>query len=524
MEIRHNILQLRLLLVSVLFLAIGHAQGDHQHARSSAVHSLPVKNPEEMEALYWRENAQSTLAAKLAALELAHTKKAKNVILFLGDGMSIHTVTATRNLLGDSSAKVYFEQFPYTGLSKTYCINRQVADSACTATAYLGGVKGNYGTIGVNANVPRYDCKAAYEAANQVDGIAKWAQDVGKDVGLVTSARVTHASPAGVYAHISDRNWENDAEVISAQCDPEESIDIARQLVEWDVGKRLKVILGGGRQNFLNNTERDEAGYQGYRTDGRNLIKNWLADKKDQKASYVWSHKGLTQLDLDNTDYLLGLFASGHLPYDGDRERSPKNSPLADPSLTELTEAAIRVLSRNDEGFFLFVEGARIDMAHHDNYARRSLEDTAEFARAVQKAREMTSDQDTLIVVTSDHSHVLTVNGYPRREQDITGLADKDADDNLPYNILSYANGPGYAGTYTKTDGRKRVTQKHTEYPLYVSPSMVPLNADTHGGDDVTVFASGPYAQYFSGNYEQTNIPAMMARAAGIGPYANVQP
>lgn len=346
---------------------------------------------------------------------MAPNKKAKNVILFLGDGMSVHTVTATRNHLGDSSEKVYFEQFPYTGMAKTYCVNRQVADSACTATAYLGGVKGNYGTIGVNADVIRYDCLAADLPEHQVSSIAQWAQAAGKDAGLVTTARVTHASPAGVYAHIADRNWENDAEVKERRCDSDVTIDIARQLVERPVGQALKVILGGGRQNFINETVRDETGLPGYRQDGRNLIHSWLEQKQNlsASASYVWSRKGLSQLDLNNTDYLLGLFAHGHLPYDGDRERSPVHSHLADPSLTELTEAALRVLQRNQDGYFLFVEGARIDMAHHSNYAQRSLEDTAEFARAVKRARELTSEDDTLIVVTSDHSHVMTINGYP---------------------------------------------------------------------------------------------------------------
>ncbi|KAL7735579.1 hypothetical protein ACLKA6_009541 [Drosophila palustris] len=511
------------LLATILLIGLVSAQRDHQHARSIRS-STGLKNEAETESEYWRQNAQKILTAKLEQLQAAHTKRAKNVIIFLGDGMSIHTVTATRNLLGDSAEKVYFERFPFTGMSKTYCVNRQVADSACTATAYLGGVKGNYGTIGINANVPRYNCLGALNEADQVQSIAQWAQAAGKDAGLVTSARVTHASPAGVYAHIADRNWENDMEVTAGGCDSNQTIDIARQLVEWTVGKNLKVILGGGRQNFINSTVRDEAGYPGYRQDGRNLIRDWLHDKqaRNSSASYVWSRTGLNQLDLDNTDFLLGLFASGHLPYDGDRARSPAFSPLADPSLTELTEAALRVLRRNENGFFLFVEGARIDMAHHSNYARRSLEDTAEFARAVQKAREMTSEEDTLIVVTSDHSHVLSINGYPDRKLDITGLADALGDDNKPYSILSYANGPGYDGTFNKAEGRKVLTQKDSQHPLYVHPSMVPLDADTHGGDDVAVFASGPYAQYFSGNYEQTNIPAMMARAAGIGPYANL--
>lgn len=361
------------------------------------------------------DKAQAKILSKLAEAQSTNTNKAKNVILFLGDGMSVHTVTATRNLLGDSASQVYFEGFPFTGLSKTYCVNRQVADSACTSTAYLGGVKANYGTIGVNANVTRYSCDGAQNEEDQVLSIAQWAQAAGKDAGLVTTARVTHASPAGVYAHIADRNWENDWEVANRFCDPEKTIDIARQLVEQPVGKGLKVILGGGRQMFINATFNDEEGLPGLRTDGRHLINDWLEQKKEANvsANYVWSRKGLSLVDPEKTDYLLGLFASSHLPYNEDRIR--KRSQLADPSLSELTEAAIRVLSKNSEGFFLFVEGARIDMAHHDTYARRSLEDTAEFANAVKTARELTSDEDTLIVVTADHAHVMSINGYPVR-------------------------------------------------------------------------------------------------------------
>ncbi|KAH8401654.1 hypothetical protein KR009_007173 [Drosophila setifemur] len=510
--------------ILLLFVAVALSRGasgqrDHPRGRSFDPELHPIKNVEEQQSQYWVDKAQAKLLSKLAETQAAHANKAKNVILFLGDGMSVHTVTATRNFLGDSAEQVYFEGFPYTGLSKTYCVNRQVADSACTATAYLGGVKGNYGTIGVNANVPRYNCDGAQLEENQVLSIAQWAQAAGKDAGLVTTARVTHASPAGVYAHIADRNWENDWEVNNRNCSSEHTIDIARQLVEQTVGQNLKVILGGGRQNFINTTVNDEEGYPGLRTDGRHLIKDWLEQKKSANvsANYVWSRKGLSQVDLDNTDYLLGLFASSHLPYNGDRER--KRSQLANPSLTELTEAAIRVLSRNNEGFFLFVEGARIDMAHHDTYARRSLEDTAEFARAVQRARELTSEDDTLIVVTADHAHVMSINGYPFRDQEIFGLAQL-ADDNLPYTILSYANGPGYTTGYNGVEGRAQLKEKFTDNADYQYPTLVPLTAESHGGDDVAVYASGPNAQYFSGNYEQSNIPALMGRSAGIGPYA----
>ncbi|KAH8280532.1 hypothetical protein KR018_009335 [Drosophila ironensis] len=513
--------QLVLLLLVAVWLS-GSANGVSDHpvpgrALDAQVHA--IKNAEEMKTEYWINQAQARILSKLAENQAANTNKAKNVILFLGDGMSVHTVTATRNLLGDSSEQVYFEGFPYTGQSKTYCVNRQVADSACSSTAYLGGVKANYGTIGINANVPRYSCEGALQEEDQVLGIAHWAQAAGKDAGIVTTARVTHASPAGVYAHIADRNWENDWEVANRGCDPEQTIDIARQLVEQSVGQNLKVILGGGRQMFLNDTTNDEQGLPGLRTDGRNLIQAWLEQKSAANASakYVWSRKGLSLVDLENTDYLLGLFAESHLPYHGDRLR--KRTELADPSLSELTETAVKMLSKNSEGFFLFVEGARIDMAHHDTYARRSLEDTAEFANAVKKAREMTSPEDTLIVVTADHAHVMTINGYPDRDQDITGLA-QNADDGRPYTTLSYANGPGYYSAFNHEDGRIKLKAKLLDDAEYQYPTQVPLDAETHGGDDVAVYASGPYAQYFSGVYEQSNIPALMARAAGIGPYA----
>ncbi|XP_065368412.1 membrane-bound alkaline phosphatase [Calliphora vicina] len=493
---------------------------DHDHPSVRAAKPHPLKYEAERKTEFWINKAQDTLAQKLEQTETASTKKAKNIIMFLGDGMSVHTVTATRNLMGDSSQQVYFEKFPYLGLSKTYCVDRQVADSACTATAYLGGVKGNYGTIGVNANVKRYHCTDGQNPANWVDSIAKWAQDAGKDAGLVTTARVTHASPAGVYAHTAQRGWENDADIMSANCSPKDNVDIARQLVEWDVGRKLKVIMGGGRRNFIDASVRDEEGIRGERADGRNLINEWLEDKRNQNvnASYAWSRKGLNMLDLDNTEYLLGLFSSSHCPYHGDLARG--HIALANPSLSEMTEAALKVLKKNDKGFFLFVEGARIDMAHHDTRARKSLEDTEEFAKSVRVAREMFSEDDTLIVVTSDHSHTMTINGYPFRDQDITGLANGPAEDNLPYTILSYANGPGYYSTYGP-NGRKLITTKDTQNAKFEYMATVPLDSETHGGDDVGVFASGPYAQYFSGNYEQTNIPSMMAKAANIGPFAN---
>ncbi|XP_017487431.1 PREDICTED: membrane-bound alkaline phosphatase [Rhagoletis zephyria] len=491
---------------------------DHPRTNGPCLKSLH-EDSSEQSTEYWVNKAQNILAEKLKQTSHLNTNRAKNIILFLGDGMSVQTTTATRAFLGDSSEQVYFDRFPYTGLSKTYAVDKRVPDSASTATAYLSGVKGNYGTIGVNAQVPKYDCDLAADPSTHTESMAKWAQDAGKWTGLVTTARVTHASPAGVYAHTAQRGWEYDAAIEKDGCSATKNVDIARQLVEWPVGKGLRVIMGGGRRNFIDESYSDEEEAEGRRTDGRNLIEEWLEDKREQcvRAKYVWNKEGLNNVDFNDTEYLLGLFASSHCPYHGDLER--KNLTDSVPSLSEMTQAAIELLSQSEEGYFLFVEGARIDMAHHVTRAHLSLEETAEFARAVELARNLTSEEDTLIVVTADHSHTMTINGYPTRGSDIFGLAPANADDDLPYTILSYANGPGFSKTYSSKNGRKDLSDADLDDPSYKYMATVPLESETHGGDDVAVYASGPYEHYFSGNYEQSNIPALMAYAANIGPF-----
>ncbi|TMW39322.1 hypothetical protein DOY81_015599, partial [Sarcophaga bullata] len=103
------------------------------------------------------------------------------------------------------------DKFPYVGLSKTYCANGQVPDSACTATAYLCGVKANVVTIGVSAAVEFNNCSMSMDPANHVSSIAAWAKKAGKSTGFVTTTTLTHASPAGMYAHTANRFWECDA-------------------------------------------------------------------------------------------------------------------------------------------------------------------------------------------------------------------------------------------------------------------------------------------------------------------------
>lgn len=176
-------------------------------------------------------------------------------------------------------------------------------------------------------------------------------------------------------------------------------------------------------------------------------------DKIERNVSYqyVWNRDQLLSASEDLPDYLLGLFEGSHMQYHMEANTS------TEPTLAELTEVAIRSLSRNDKGFFLFVEGGRIDHAHHENYVGLALDETIEMSEAVARAASLLSQDDSLIVVTSDHAHVMSFNGYTHRGGDILGPSDDLGDDGVPYMTLSYANGPGHRPH--QANGRVDVTR-----------------------------------------------------------------
>ena len=196
-------------------------------------------------------------------------------------------------------------------------------------------------------------------------------------------------------------------------------MDIARQLIEYPYGDGLEVALGGGRRSFLPGSMADpeDAGHTGERLDERDLTREWV--DRYANAAFVWNAEQLAAIDPARTDHLLGLFERSHMEYEHDRPTDAGGEP----SLAEMTGQAIRILSRNRNGFYLLVEAGRVDHAHHDVNAYRTLTDGLAFADAVATAAGMTSEQDTLIVVTADHGHVLTIAGYPARGNPILGLS-----------------------------------------------------------------------------------------------------
>ncbi|XP_069435588.1 intestinal-type alkaline phosphatase-like [Ovis canadensis] len=482
--------------------------------------SLGLVPVEEEDPAFWNRQAAQALdvAKKLQPIQTA----AKNVILFLGDGMGVSTVTAARILKGQMAGKpgpetpLAMDKFPYMALSKTYNVDRDVPDSAGTTTAYLCGVKTRMKVIGVSAAAQFNQCNTTY--GNEVTSVINRAKKAGKSVGVVTTTTVQHASPAGAYAHTVNRNWYSDAQM-PAQAKREGCQDIATQLV---YNMDIDVILGGGRiYMFPEGTPDPEYPYNirqnGVRKDKRNLVQEWQA--KHQGAQYVWNRTALLQAANDSSvTKLMGLFEPGDMAYDIHRDH------IKDPSLEEMTEAAVRVLSRNPQGFFLFVEGGRIDHGHHESIAYRALTEAVVFDNAIAKASQLTSEADTLTLVTADHSHVFTFGGYPLRGTSIFGLADGKAGDGKSYTSLLYGNGPGYR---LYMGSRSDVNEKQSMDPEYQQQSAVPLGGETHAGEDVAVFARGPWAHLMHGVQEQTFVAHVMAFAACVEPYTtdcNPQP
>lgn len=279
---------------------------------------------------------------------------------------------------------------------------------------------------------------------NSVPSILKWAVDSDKWAGVVTTTRITHATPGASYAHVAHRNHENDAEM-PQQLKEGGCKDIARQLLEDSPGNSLRVILGGGRKSFLPASQTDpKSNEPGLRKDARNLIEEWTSKRKSQlndesKYRYVNNTGQLMDSETRKVDYLMGLFNYNHVAYDAERDESDQGEP----SLEQMTIAAINVLRKGENGFVLLVEGGRIDHAHHENWANLALRETIAFDKAIEAALNMVDPQETLVIVTADHAHTLTINGYPQRGNPIFGVSDWNETSNVPFTTLMYGNGPG---------------------------------------------------------------------------------
>ncbi|NOT44111.1 MAG: alkaline phosphatase [Acidobacteria bacterium] len=467
---------------------------------------------------------------------------AKNVILFIGDGMGVSTVTATRVYSVGVDGNLVVDQFPNTALSRTYSADAITPDSAPTMTAMVTGRNTNAGVLGLD-DTTEYDDFNGDGDGRALRTMLEQAKRLSMRVGVVSTARITHATPAATYAHINDRNDEN---AIALQALPGDAT-YNRQLRDG-----IDVILGGGRQFFVPSTVTDEEGGRGSRGDGRDL----RAEFQAAGYQYVWNKAGFDALPRKSLP-VIGLFERSHMEYEYDR---PSDAG-GEPSLTDMTLKAIDLLRRGqytsgqnrpDVGYFLAVESGRIDHAHHEGNAFRALTDTEEFDEAIGAALRAVNLRDTLVIVSADHSHVFNIAGYPMRPLNElpypvasfdpgfaapagNGILDLvyDVDGNshvspstdangVPYTVLGYLNGPGYRSgvrvdpRVDQFPGRGGAIPDGPAHEAYFQESAVPMGSETHSGEEVAIYAVGPGAEMVKGTVKNTFIYRVMAKALGL--------
>ncbi|AOY98471.1 alkaline phosphatase [Cupriavidus sp. USMAHM13] len=460
-----------------------------------------------------RTSLLAAAAGACLSLPAQAAGEAKNVIFFLGDGMGPTTVTASRIYKYGETGRLNMESLKRTARIKTFSNDAQTTDSAPSMAAYMTGVKMNNEVLsmssdtkavapGLDANNNKTINNCLPSNGKSVPTLLELAKARGKAVGAITTTELTHATPAATYSHICHRDAQYD---IAAQAVPGGAGFNAALLDGVDV------LMGGGRNHW---TPYDATTNKRGRADGRNLLTELQA-------------KGYTVLSTRNEmmqasgGKLVGLFSSNsHLEYEIDRVAG-KGEGATQPSLADMTAKAIETLSKNGNGYFLMVEGGRIDHALHGTNAKRALEDTIAFDDAIKRALSMVDLSNTLVVVTADHDHTMTINGYSHRGNPILGtvtdIKTKQtalAADGMPYTTLVFGNG----GTPRKPtrDNPALVDTTANDYLQEVGVNMGSPGSETHGGGDVMLFSSGPGSAPLKGTLDNTKVFGVVKSALGL--------
>ncbi len=458
------------------------------------------------------------LAACMLALLAAPSQaagEAKNIIFFLGDGLGPVTVTASRIFKYGEAGSLAMDALPRSARIKTYSLDAQTTDSAPSMAAYMTGVKSRNETVSMDGATfsfePATDTSVTPNVRNAVSKcpatgngtpvptILEQAIAKGKATGVVSTARLTHATPAVTYSHHCNRNAE---------------YELARQAVPGGagynaaLGSGVDVLMGGISYYWRPHSATNTRG----RPDGRDLV----AELQAKGYSYA---SDMTSLKAAPNGKIIALFdqaiSEGHMSYEIDRD------PVKEPSLAEMTVKAIDSLVKNDKGYFLMVEGGRIDHALHGTNAKRALSDTIAFDDAIKAALAKVDLKDTLVIVTGDHDHTMAFNGYSPLGNDILGKS-KDiktkslqkAADGLPYTTLVFGNGGG-----PRKAVRDDLTTVDTADKNYLQEVGIPLGTpgtETHGGGDLGLFAAGAGSTLVKGTLDNTKVYSILKTAFGF--------
>ncbi|SMO35872.1 alkaline phosphatase [Gracilimonas mengyeensis] len=351
--------------------------------------------------------SSSVSAEKPPMLSMSDKTTVKNVIFLIGDGTGFAQITAGQYALVGPEGRLHLQTMPVTGTVKTSSSDNLITDSAAGATAYSCGIKTYNGAIGVNPE--QVPCTTILELAEQE----------GLSTGLISTSSITHATPASYAAHVNDRGMQE---------------DIAADFLD----SGAEVFLGGGWKWFAPEL----------RSDSLDLVTQF------EESGYQVL-RNATQLINANGERLLGLFAEDGM----EREEG-------EPSSSQMVEKALELLTKDEDGFFLMLEGSQIDWAGHSNdieYLKREMKDFDDAVKTVLDFAEQ--DGETLVVFTADH------------ETGGLTLLDQTASDSLQVY---------WATTH-------------------------------HSGVPVPLMAYGPQAQEFMGWMDNTEVGIKLARLLQVG-------
>src|SRR5215510_9449479 len=453
---------------------------------------------------------------------------AKNVILFIGDGMTIAHRTAARILSkgmveGRYGGELAIDDMPYMALVSTAGTDSIVTDSANSASAYTTGHKSCVNALGVYC--ARNKDTLAHPKVETISEVVKRSR--GMSVGVVTNTEIEDATPASMVAHTRRRSDYNDIVKMFHDVQPD-------------------VILGGGSPNFL---AKSTPGSK--RTDEDNYI------QKFEAAGYKFVSTKAELAAANGQSKVLGLFNTGNVDGALDRfflKKGGVGKFPDQPDLTDQVRTALDILSKNDKGFVLMVESGRIDKYSHSLDWERAVYDTIMLDNAVKMAKEFAATRnDTLIIVVADHAHMTGIIGTyddsrPGQQlRDKLGLADNSKVPNYP--------APNSAGYPDNVDVSRRLAFMFGGFPDYCDTGRPHLDgenmpavrgpnrdfvanekncnvpgaarrtgnlpftagAGVHAADDVVLTAIGPGAELFRGRIDNTRVFRNMATALGLG-------
>ena len=353
-------------------------------------------------------------------LKSAPHPKAKNIIFMVPDGMGLASVTATRIFKNGPDGKgLHMETLLTIGYQRTHSANRATTDSAAAASAWASGEKFRNGEISCHDDNRDGKCEPT-----PVPTILELARERGKSAGLVATSTVTHATPAAFGAHVPQRGCEN---------------EIARQYIQVT---GVEVILGGGKAKFnATETNVDDCGTFG----------DFIEAARMRGYEVVYAKEAMEEAASRGTNKLLGLFAPNGKTPELFRVFPEEHYSEDEPTLPQMTAAALEILEKDKDGFFLLVEGAQIDWAGHDNNLPYQIAETLAFDEAVKVVLDWINDkpnrrQNTLVIISADHeTGGFAISGGGGRKYKRGDIADHGwtSKGHTAVDMLIWSQGPG---------------------------------------------------------------------------------